>query len=256
MESWLEPLHDAESMRAVDSWAIEERGVPSLELMEAAGRAVAEATEAVAGDGPVRVVCGKGNNGGDGLVAARHLAGAGHRGRRPLAVAGRRAQRRRGGQPRAPRRLGATSCAASRRRRLSPARGRSSTRSSAPASRARPREPAAGAIGAINDCAAPVVAADIASGVDASTGEVEGAAVEATVTVSFHAAKLGHWIAPGKRHTGELEVAAIGIPDDGPAEAPGGLLAQLGARACSPAATPTRPSSARARCWSPAGRAG
>ena len=77
MESWLNPLYDAEGMRAVDRWAIEELGVPSLELMEAAGRAVAEAVAELAPEGPVRVVCGKGNNGGDGFVAARLLAGMG-----------------------------------------------------------------------------------------------------------------------------------------------------------------------------------
>lgn len=78
MEAWLNPLYDAEGMRAVDRWAIEERGVPSLELMETAGRAVAEAVATLAPEGPVRVVCGKGNNAGDGLVAARLLAEMGY----------------------------------------------------------------------------------------------------------------------------------------------------------------------------------
>jgi NAD(P)H-hydrate epimerase len=86
------------------------------------------------------------------------------------------------------------------------------------------REPAAAAIDAINRCGAPVVACDIASGVDASTGEIEGVAVEADVTVSFHAAKLGHFVAPGKRHTGELRVAPIGIPDGAPSEPAGGAI--------------------------------
>jgi NAD(P)H-hydrate epimerase len=70
-----------------------------------------------------------------------------------------------------------------------------------------------------------VIAADIASGVNASTGEVEGAAVEADLTVTFHAPKLGHRIAPGKRRTGELRVAPIGIPEGAPVEAFAGLIA-------------------------------
>src|SRR5204863_574952 len=78
MERWLEPLYDAAGMRAADSWAIDEQGIPSLDLMETAGEAVAEAVREVANDGPIRVVCGKGNNAGDGLVAARHLAGTGY----------------------------------------------------------------------------------------------------------------------------------------------------------------------------------
>ena len=73
MEDWLDPCLDAEEMRATDRWAIEDRGVPSLELMETAGRAVAEAAAQVATSGRAAVVCGKGNNGGDGLVAARAL---------------------------------------------------------------------------------------------------------------------------------------------------------------------------------------
>jgi NAD(P)H-hydrate epimerase len=87
-----------------------------------------------------------------------------------------------------------------------------------------PRPPADVAIEAINRCGAPVVACDIASGVDASTGEIEGVAVEADLTVSFHAAKNGHRIAPGKRCTGELQVVPIGIPDGAPIDPTGGTI--------------------------------
>src|SRR5258707_8540705 len=64
-------------MRAVDRWAIEDQGVPGLDLMERAGAGVARAAEHRCGDGAIAVVCGKGNNGGDGLVAARLLRDAG-----------------------------------------------------------------------------------------------------------------------------------------------------------------------------------
>jgi NAD(P)H-hydrate epimerase len=70
---WLTPLLDAEQMRAVDRWAIEERGVSARDLMERAGAGVARVVERVAPEGSVTVVCGKGNNGGDGLVVARLL---------------------------------------------------------------------------------------------------------------------------------------------------------------------------------------
>ncbi len=97
-------------------------------------------------------------------------------------------------------------------------------RSSAPVSRERRAAPADAAIEAINGCGAPVVTADIASGVDASTGEIQGTAVDADITVGFHRAKLGHWISPGKAHAGELRVAEIGIPAGAPAEAAGGVI--------------------------------
>jgi NAD(P)H-hydrate epimerase len=87
-----------------------------------------------------------------------------------------------------------------------------------------PREPAAEAIAAINACGAPIVACDIPSGVDASSGVVAGEAVEADLTVTFHAAKLGQRIAPGKWHTGELRAVPIGIPPGAPAEAVGGEI--------------------------------
>src|SRR4029077_12588433 len=73
MEDWLDLCLDAEEMRATDSWAIKDQGVPSLELMETAGRAVAEGAGQAAPSPVAAIVCGKGNNGGDGLVAARAL---------------------------------------------------------------------------------------------------------------------------------------------------------------------------------------
>src|SRR3712207_6771988 len=77
LPGWLEPLPDAEQMRATDRWAIEERGVPSLDLMERAGLGLVRLVEEVAPDGRVAILCGGGNNGGDGFVAARLLRGAG-----------------------------------------------------------------------------------------------------------------------------------------------------------------------------------
>src|SRR5919112_867834 len=73
LPDWVDPVYEAEEMRATDAYAIEERGVPSLDLMERAGAGLARAVAAVAGSGPIRVVVGKGNNGGDGLVVARLL---------------------------------------------------------------------------------------------------------------------------------------------------------------------------------------
>jgi ADP-dependent NAD(P)H-hydrate dehydratase / NAD(P)H-hydrate epimerase len=220
MEPWLKPLYDADGMRAVDRWAIEEMGVPSLELMESAGRAVAEAVAEVAAGGPVRVVCGKGNNAGDGLVAARRLAGMGFEVEAlllwPVAeLSGDAAANleRVGGEhvegDLAPRLAGSGAV-------VDAVFGTGFA--------GEPREPARSAIEAIGSCGAPVVACDVASGVDASTGEVGGVAVEADLTVSFHAAKLGHRIAPGKWQTGELRVAPIGIPDGAPGAPAAGTI--------------------------------
>src|SRR5439155_22676580 len=73
LPDWLDPLFSAEEMRASDAWAIEEVGVPSLDLMERAGIGLARVTAGASREGPIRVVAGKGNNGGDGLVCARLL---------------------------------------------------------------------------------------------------------------------------------------------------------------------------------------
>jgi hydroxyethylthiazole kinase-like uncharacterized protein yjeF len=220
METWLRPLYDADGMRGVDRWAIEERGVPSLELMEAAGRAVAEAVAELGPEGPVRVVCGKGNNAGDGFVAARLLRGMGFEVEVLLLWPG---EELRGDAASNFERFGGELVEGDLAERL----GGSGVVVDAifgTGFEGAPREPAAAAIRAINGCAAPVVACDIASGVDASSGEVVGEAVEADVTVSFHAAKLGQRIAPGKWHTGELRVVPIGIPDGAPGEAVGGEI--------------------------------
>jgi ADP-dependent NAD(P)H-hydrate dehydratase / NAD(P)H-hydrate epimerase len=217
MEPWLKPLYDAGGMRAVDRWAIEGRGVPSLELMEAAGLAVAEAVAGLAPEGPVRVVCGKGNNGGDGFVAARHLAGMGFEVEALLLWPG---EELRGDAAANFERFGGSLLESDPAERLDGS-GAVVDAIFGTGFEGAPRDPAAGAIEAINRCGAPVVACDIASGVDASTGEVAGEAVEADVTVSFHAAKLGQRVAPGKWHTGELRVVPIGIPDGAPGEAAG-----------------------------------
>jgi hydroxyethylthiazole kinase-like uncharacterized protein yjeF len=74
-----------------------------------------------------------------------------------------------------------------------------------------PREEAAQQIRAMNDAPAPVVAVDIPSGVNASTGEVPGEAVSAEVTVTFHGRKVGHEVAPGRFHRGQLVLADIGL---------------------------------------------
>jgi hydroxyethylthiazole kinase-like uncharacterized protein yjeF len=77
--------------------------------------------------------------------------------------------------------------------------------------RGAPREEAARQIRAMNEAGAPVVAVDIPSGVDASTGEVPGDAVQAALTVTFHGRKVGHEVAPGRFHRGDIVVADIGL---------------------------------------------
>ncbi len=203
MEPWLQPLFDAEGIRAVDRWAIEEQGVPSSQLMEAAARALAEAVAGLNPQGPVRVLCGKGNNGGDGEIAARLLAGMGFE-VEAAAIFG----------DEVPADLDAWLAGSGAVVDAIFGTGFSGA----------PREPAAAAIAAINRCGAPVLACDIASGVDASSGEIAGVAVEADLTVSFHAAKLGQRIAPGKWHTGELRVVPIGIPAGAPPQPAGGTI--------------------------------
>ena len=73
LPAWLEPLPDAAEQRALDAWAIEQLGIPGTSLMELAGTGLADLVGGFVPTGLVAIVCGKGNNGGDGFVAARVL---------------------------------------------------------------------------------------------------------------------------------------------------------------------------------------
>jgi hydroxyethylthiazole kinase-like uncharacterized protein yjeF len=222
VESWLWPLFDAEGMRSVDAWAIEDQGVSSLELMEAAGRAVASAVAKLAPEGPIRVVCGKGNNGGDGLVAARHLSETGYE--VEVLLLWPREELSDDAKANLERYPGAGEIEPAELDERLAGSGAVVDAIFGTGFSGAPREPAAAAIEVMNRCGEPLVACDIASGVDAANGEVEGVAAEADLTISFHAPKLGHVIAPGKTHTGELQVAPIGIPEGAPSRPAGGVI--------------------------------
>ncbi len=210
LPTWLDALPDAAQQRALDAWAIGDRGIPGVDLMERAGGGLALLCAELAPAGRVAVVCGRGNNGGDGFVTARLLRERGREVRVLMLADGAEIQgdaklnleRLPGPEP-LPFGPGALDGAA-----LIVDAILGTGFSGAP------REPAAGAIRAINDHRddAVIVACDVPSGVDASTGEVAAEAVLADATVTFHAAKPGLWIAPGKRHAGALTVVDIGIP--------------------------------------------
>jgi NAD(P)H-hydrate epimerase len=210
-------------MRAIDRWAIEEQGIPGLDLMERAGAGVAREVERLLPDGPVAVVCGKGNNGGDGFVVARLLRDAGREATVLLVSPAQEiAGDARANLERLP---GAGPLPISG---LPDALASSSVVVDAllgTGFQGEARGPVAEAIAAINGAQLPVVSVDVPSGVDASTGVVRGSAVRASVTVTFHTAKPGLWIRPGKAYAGEVRVTDIGIPRGAPAASSIGLIA-------------------------------
>jgi ADP-dependent NAD(P)H-hydrate dehydratase / NAD(P)H-hydrate epimerase len=208
-EAWLTPLPDAEAMRAADRWAIEERGVPSLDLMERAGAGLAALVMEVAPEGPVAIVCGKGNNGGDGLVAARLLREQ-WREVRCLLLAPRDELR--------------GDAAANAERVETEPFDAGALEGAAVVVDAvlgtgfegAVRGTAADAIAAMDGHT--IVAADVPSGVNASTGEIEGPAVCARATATFAAGKPGLFVNPGKEHAGMVRVIEIGIPAGAPGQ--------------------------------------
>jgi ADP-dependent NAD(P)H-hydrate dehydratase / NAD(P)H-hydrate epimerase len=182
--SELEPLYTADEMRAAEALY---PGYPETapELMERAGLQTARAgLELFAAAQRWTVVCGGGANGGDGRIAARHLEAAGRDVRIVDATSGDTE-------------LGEPDVI------LDALFGTGFS--------GEPRPEAAALIERINDSPADVLALDLPSGVDASTGEVAGVAVHAEATVTFHGRKLGVVVAPGRFHAGVVLVADIGL---------------------------------------------
>jgi ADP-dependent NAD(P)H-hydrate dehydratase / NAD(P)H-hydrate epimerase len=210
-------------MRRVDARAIRERGIPSLDLMEAAGRGVAAAMMSEfpeLASRQVVVLCGKGNNGGDGLVAARHLALAGVSPRVILLARG-------------PDLAGdaATNLARARTAGLPVEEIADEASWSKAAVRPGPgavvvdailgtgvqggaRGLAATVIEAVRELAATIVAIDLPSGADADAGSLPGPAVRAHRTYTLCRPKLALVLEPAASHAGPWRVIDIGIPDD------------------------------------------
>ncbi len=203
-----EQLLTPAQMARADALTIES-GTPGWELMKRAGAAVAEAARRVSPSAQrFLVLCGPGNNGGDGYVAAKLLADSGH----PVIVA------RLGPEPSgtgdAARAAAAWAGPVAAVEDVDPADtdvivdalfGAGLTRDlSGPTRRC---------VEAVNASGRPVLAVDLPSGIDGATGAVRGTAVNAATTVTFAARKLGHLLMPGRSHCGPVTVADIGISE-------------------------------------------
>jgi len=196
------------TMAEVDRTAIE-GGIAGIALMEKAGRAITRAITARFPPGRVLVLCGPGNNGGDGYVVARRLAAAGW----PVRVAALVPIDKLKGD--AARAAAAWS---------GPVAALDGVDLGWPglvvdalfgAGLTRPVEGRAAAIlDRVAEAAIPLVAVDVPSGVDGSTGAIRGTAARARLTVTFACRKPGHVLLPGRRYCGEVVTAPIGIPLD------------------------------------------
>jgi NAD(P)H-hydrate epimerase len=215
------PLYTAAQMQKTDRAAIRGLGIPGTVLMERAGMAVAEyLLEHYCGHHCFIILAGKGNNGGDGFVVARHLVESGSA-VRTFAVAP--ASEYRGDALVNLKILGKMGIEVEHA--PSPAILRRALASDCIIIDAifgtgfsgEPRGRAARFITTAASAAEkymnPVVAVDIASGVDASNGHAAAKTLPAQATVTFHAPKLGHFVAPGSYYSGDLILADIGIPE-------------------------------------------
>ncbi|MBI2552959.1 MAG: NAD(P)H-hydrate dehydratase [Candidatus Rokubacteria bacterium] len=224
------PVFTAEEMRRLDRRAIAELGIPGATLMENAGAGAAR--EIRSAFGPLKrkkvvILCGKGNNGGDGFVVARHLARAGASVRVFLVGSARdvkgdaalklsELQRVRGARLTE---VGGENALEEVTRALAGGAlvvdALLGTGLTGPADRLVGR-----AIGAINASGRPVVALDLPSGLLSDAGALLGPTVTATLTTTFAGLKRGLLLYPGAAHAGTVRVVPIGIP---PAEVSRGI---------------------------------
>ncbi len=213
-----EPLLTPREMQEADRRAIA-AGTPGIELMERAGLAVADAASAMAPmGGRILVLCGPGNNGGDGFVAARILAERGFEIR--LALLGDR-ERLSGDAAVAAKRWPGT---ASRAETADPRGFDLVIDALFGAGLSRDLEGLARAlVERVNASGRPILAVDVPSGIDGETGQARGAAVRANRTITFVTRKPGHLLLPGRVHCGPVAVADIGIAPD--------VVERVGARA-------------------------
>lgn len=201
-------LLTTDEMSRADQLAIA-GGIPGVDLMERAGAAVADEVWRLYPEAEsVAVLCGPGNNGGDGFVAARLLVKLGYRVR--LSLLGNRDSLKGDAAAMADlwtaaiNQLNAESIAGADVI-VDAVFGAGLTRDI--------DGPVAEVIEALNEQTVPVVSVDVPSGIDGSTGEVRGTAVRAVATVTFFRRKPGHLLLPGRQHMGPIRVADIGIPE-------------------------------------------
>jgi NAD(P)H-hydrate epimerase len=207
-------------MQAIDAAAIDTVGIPRLLLMEHAGLAVARAvrTYAPATFAPVLVCCGTGFNGGDGLAAARHLREWGY----PLRIVIAGSMDRLRDEPSTYatilRRLGVRLHVVTEVSELKPlerwlgACGLAIDALLGIGVRGGVREPMASLIRLLNRSGKPIIAVDIPSGLNGDTGNVQGVAVKASMTVTFGLPKRGCMVGKGPSHVGKLIADPITIP--------------------------------------------
>jgi NAD(P)H-hydrate epimerase len=233
-------------MRAIDEAAIRGLGIPGMELMGRAGAAVAAQAEALCPAGRIVAVCGAGNNGGDGYVAARILK---EKGREASAVALVPRERLRGdalAAREAAERAGVPIADATSGGAEAIRAGEGDGILDALLGTGLERAPeglfarAIERISALRCAGARVLAVDVPSGLSADTGRPPGACVRADRTVTFAFPKRGLVLFPGAELAGEVVVADIGIPPEAAARVPAAceLLTEQEARALVPPRSP------------------